>query len=334
MTRLITAISTLIVSAVVLMGGSVCPDDLVAALNHHHLFERLVVCGLDKYFRDPDTCVQQLPVSAKSKLRMAEILCQSCYSQFTSTIAAIDSERKPELMQSCGRAPLSEACLASSEIRAAATDFQACSGYSVTYPSCSPESVRARAKAGDISTIIQAVIDGADDPTNITSSCDYCYNQFFSDAVTNLPDITSAVSSCTDLPFPTNCTAGIPDILDRFAQCSGYSLDWFGAECRLDQILSIEAQLSPYETLTGCAFHPDNSSCSRIGEYLTSIGTISSSRCQSCYSEYYSDLSRNTATVEVGSVCQNVWDDACMTWNSEPMEVFSRCSGGAIIIPP
>jgi hypothetical protein len=103
-----------------------------------------------------------------------------------------------------------------------------------------------------------------------------------------------------------------------------------GPECSQDQQLAILA-MNPYETLTSCAFHPEESSCDSMGDYLNELEVFTNATCAVCYREYFDGLIDSVALYSVGSRCGSVSSGECLAWNAEQIRTLGNCTGFPVL---
>lgn len=311
----------------------------IKVLGEQRIFERFFSCAVDQYYIDPSSCISSLPLMVETVVNALDESCKSCFFDLMGSISS--SAKNGELtsvLDACMELSGDGVCLTNGNIVSSLSDFHLCGGWSITYPTCSQAEVRTNFFNGALNAVVQASTGNYDILSSLelrSTDCGYCYFDavsYLSVFTGNNPTLLNTISDCAALVSPdANCLTTFADFFDYFRTCAGFDIYHTGPECTSQEIGRIEA-ISPYHTLTSCAFTPQDSSCGNIQSYIDQIVSASNPNCGTCFQEYYIGLTDIKAVYSVGARCENVMSAECVGWNSEQVTRLGKCTGFAVLI--
>lgn len=314
--------------------SSSCSEALINALKQEQIFERLIACAVDKYFTDVASCLTSPPIVVISPSD-----CLACFSAFVEYVArSAISEDSASIQEDCIGLNRTDQCIFNAHVSAALFEFHVCSGFSMTYPGCSAQDIRAQAFAGSFTAVAEASLGNRVLFESLGLQSTECANCYFQ-ATNYLVDVINANSTlaytlahcATLLNLDSHCLFEFAGFFSFFRSCSGWDITRTGPECTKDINYAIEGQ-NPYEILTTCAYNPDEPACDSVETYLEGISKMSNADCASCYAEYYLGLTESLAVYSVGTRCESISSSDCQAWNSEQIARLGNCTGFPVLI--
>jgi hypothetical protein len=308
------------------ISAQVCSKSSAIEFSSQNMFERLALCALDEHFADARDCLNRLPPSISRELLNVSTRCSECYVNLIGILASLPSEIK-EICRGDSTLP---DCLGELFSRNVFDDFQACAGFSVSYPSCTSAQVRNKYDKGSLAKRLADALSGYSMYISDTP-CDLAYSALFRDVKTVVGNHVGAISgnsSCLE-ENPSNvavCLSKFPIILDYFTNNSGFEVSRRGPECTQYELSLIE-ELRPFEELIGCAFHPDSTSCDTHA-LIEGIRSISGYTCVGCYEEFLSSLKLQKAIMSTSIHCEDIYARECFDWIQGTLANLAECTGG------
>lgn len=288
-----------------------------------------MLCGIDPFYLDAQTCMDQLPQVIQSRIAISGAGCTNCITAFVDNLVSV----RDIVESACEYDPSGRACLSDQHVQTSLIAFQTCSGHSLFYPACSRAEVRQLQEESTLVSVIESVLTPGTSSTDllvVRPTCTTCYQQLTQSLSSASSDtsILAGLGKCISESLShADCLTALQGSLVKFEACAGFPVDRSGPECDATDLERI-AEVAPYEFIAGCAFEPQSDICLEKQRFLDDLKTLSDAQCAECYSEFSDQISASTALYAAGSVCDNVTATGCLTWNTVPVSRLAGCTSG------